>query len=410
MICPHCGKENPDGAEICQHCGEPLPPAGKPPRLLSQIQGLIPAEPVITSGALHDPAHRVPASLLPEHLSAPERGEAPQPEGTPAAAIAAGAAAATVASETPDDAPASSARPARAPTFVSSPSPEGRSYALPIIAGIFFLLILFGSLWNLMAAAEAPLRPSVKNAYAFIEILPPNARVLLAWDYDPATQGEIQLLAQPILQHLRRKGARMAFMSLRPFGPNVADDALALSNRLRPLDASAGPPPASFGFIPGESAALRSLTLSPVIASNRPAMSAQSTGLHPAQTIDAFDLIIEFSSDVASAQEWVEQTAARSQTPLLVAASGAAAPALRPYEQTRQIKALLSGYPDALAYEILLGQKGPAYAQTTAQTLALLALLGVIFLAAFRSLLVTTNVARPKTTKTRRHEGAKGEK
>ncbi len=383
MICPHCGKENPDGTEICQHCGEPLPPAGKPPRLLSQIQGLIPAEPVITSGALHDPANRVPASLLPEHLSAPKREEAPQPEETSAAAIAAGAATAAVASGTPEK--EQTPGPKTLPASASKPAPP--RIVLPIIACIFFLLILFGSLWNLLAATEAPLRPSVKNAYAFIEILPPNARVLLAWDYDPATQGEIQLLAQPILQHLRRKGARMAFMSLRPFGPNVADDALVLSNRLRPLGEPAGPPSASFGFIPGESAALRSLTLSPVITSNRPAMSAQTTGLHPAQTIDAFDLIIEFSSDVASAQEWVEQTAVRSQTPLLVAASGAAAPALRPYEQTRQIGALLSGYPDALAYEILLGQKGPAYAQTTAQTLALLALLGVIFLAAFRSLL-----------------------
>jgi hypothetical protein len=262
-----------------------------------------------------------------------------------------------------------------------------QEWTLPIIAGIFFAVILLGSFWNFLASEGAPVYPSVKNLYSFIEILPPDARVLLAWDYDPATQGELQLLAQPILQHLRRKGARMVFVSLRPFGPNVASDALALSNRLRPLDEPAGPPPVPFGFIPGESAALRSLAMSPVIASNQPAMSAQSTGLHPSQTIDAFNLIIEFSSDLSSTQQWVEQTAVRSKTPLLVAASGAVAPALRPYEQTHQIRALLSGYPDALAYEALLEQKGPAYAQSTAQTLALLALLGMILLAALRSLL-----------------------
>jgi len=118
-----------------------------------------------------------------------------------------------------------------------------------------------------------------------------------------------------------------------------------------------------------------------------PAMSALATGMHPAETIDAFDLIIEFSSDMASSQQWVEQIAVRSETPLLVAASGAVAPALRPYEQTGQIRVLLSGYPDALAYEFLLGRKGPARAQATAQTLALLLLVGVLFLAAFRSLL-----------------------
>ena len=370
MICPSCGKENPDGAEVCRHCGEPLAPAGRPPRLLSQIQGLIPAEPVITSGTLHEPDNKLPEILLPKQLAGSEVEEA----GTKA----------PPAEKSPEIGPPS--LPPSQP--VPSADSGRRNLTLPIIAGIFFAVIFLGSLWNLLAPAGATLRTSVKDAYAFIEILPQNARVLLAWDYDPATQGELQLLAQPILQHLRRKGANTVYMSLRPFGPNVAADADALSSRwqlpgLRP----AGPPPADFGFIPGNTAALRSLALSPVIASNRPAMSAATTGLKPAQDIDAFDLIIEFSADLASSQQWVEQIAVRSQTPLVVAASGAVAPVLRPYEQSGQIRALLAGYPDALAYETLMGQKGPAYAQATAQTLALLALLGVIFLAAFRSLL-----------------------
>jgi hypothetical protein len=198
----------------------------------------------------------------------------------------------------------------------------------------------------------------------------------------------LQLLAQPILQHLQRRRAHLVFMSLRPFGPSIASDALKLSRQwLPPHMVDIGPAPVEFGFIPGENAALQSLALSPVIASNRPMMSAAATGISPAQTIDAFDLIIEFSSDLASSQQWVEQIAVRSQTPLIVAASGAVAPVLRPYEQTRQIRVLLSGYPDALAYEFLLGQEGPAHAQSTAQTLAIMTFLAIIFLAAFRSLL-----------------------
>ena len=387
MICPHCGKENPEGAEICQHCGERLTPA-RPPRLLSQIQGLIPAEPVITSGRLHDPDILLPDNSIPKQLPPPPPQEA-QPESPepPVTAMAAGVAVAAAA----DDAEVETevAPESEPPELVPPPSsPSPKNVAQPLIAGLFFAVIILGGVWNLLAPAGAPLRPSVKDAYAFIEILPPNARVLLAWDYDPATQGEMQLLAQPILQHLQRKGASAVYMSLRPFGPNVAADAFNFSQRWRPPNmASAGPPPVAFGFIPGENAALRSLALSPVIASNQPAMSALATGMHPAETIDAFDLIIEFSSDMASSQQWVEQIAVRSETPLLVAASGAVAPALRPYEQTGQIRVLLSGYPDALAYEFLLGRKGPARAQATAQTLALLLLVGVLFLAAFRSLL-----------------------
>lgn len=360
-LCPHCGKENPDEVDVCQQCGERLTTKGQPPRLLSQIQGLIPAEPVITTGRLRHPDHVLPETLLPEHLPA---------------------------SSPVEERPQAAQEASRAAPAAGAALPHRHSSAsLPLIAGIFFAVILLGSLWNVMAPRKVVSQPSVENAYAFIEILPENANVLLAWDYDPTTQGELQLLAQPILQHLQRKGANMVFMSLRPFGPTIASDALKLSRQwLPPHMSGLSPAPVEFGFIPGENAALQSLALSPVIASNQPMMSAAATGLSPTQTIDAFDLIIEFSADLASSQQWVEQIAVRTQTPLIVAASGATAPLLRPYEQTRQIRVLLSGYPDALAYENLLGQKGPAHAQSTAQTLAIIALLALIFLAAFRSL------------------------
>jgi len=369
IICHHCQQENPDEAEVCQHCGTPLLAAGQPPRLLSQIQGLIPAEPVITTGKLRDPHHSLPATLLPEQIpasSAAVKAAAESQKKTPVAAIAA----------------------EQITTGPATAIWRGHKAAyLPIVAGIFFIIILLSSLWNIMAPRLVRVSPAVKDAYAFIEILPDNANVLIAWDYAPTTQGEMQLLAQPILQHLQRKRARVVFMSLHPFGPAVAADAMNLSREeMSPHMLGAETTPVEFGFIPGENAALQSLALSPIIASNQPLMSAAATGISPAQSIDAFDLIIEFSSDLASSQQWVEQIAVRTQTPLIVAASGAIAPILRPYEQTRQIRVLLAGYPDALAYERLLGQKGPAYAQTTAQSLTIVLLIGLIILAAFRSL------------------------
>ncbi len=377
IICPHCGAENPDDAGVCRDCGEPLNTAGTPPRLLSQIQGLIPAEPVITSGVLRSAEDEGPVDALPLLLPPPSTEAS-----APAAATVAAVGVATSREPAPEE-------PGPPPLVPPPAAPSDRSsWTLPIIAGVFFALILLGSLWNVLKPAGAVLRPAVKDAYAFIEILPPSAKVLVAWDYDPATQGEMQLLAQPILQHLQRKGVSTVFMSLRPFGPNMAADAYALSMQMLPPHmASAAANPVEFGFIPGDTAALRSLALSPVIASNQPAMSYRATGIHPTQTIDAFDLVIELSADMTSTQKWVEQIAVRSQTPLIVAASGAVAPALRPYEQSGQIRVLLSGYPDALAYETLLGQQGPAYAQATAQTLVLLAFLSVLFVAAFRSLL-----------------------
>ncbi len=358
MLCPHCGKDNPDDATLCPSCGRPLTSAGQPPRLLSQIQGLIPPEPVITSGQLRSPDRALPLARLP-HIP-PETASA---VGMP--------------SEARD-------QPAAA---VGTPTGAGRDAPLWIVAGVSLLVILLGSFWNMLAPLAAPVRPSVKNAYAFIDILPPNANVLVAWDYDPATQGELQLLAQPILHQLQRKRANVVFMSLRPFGPNVAADTQALTASLAPGIALAAPKPAQLGYIPGDSMALRSLALSPVNASNRPRLSALEAGMRPTQDINAFNLIIQITADLTSSREWVEQVASRADAPLIVAASGAVAPLLRPYEQTGQIRVLLAGYPDALAYERLLGQVGPATQQATSQAFLTIFFLGVIIFAALRSLL-----------------------
>ncbi|RUA15578.1 MAG: hypothetical protein DSY55_05995 [Clostridia bacterium] len=253
-----------------------------------------------------------------------------------------------------------------------------------LIPALFFLVILVGAFIQPAAARKPYASIPVKNLFSYIEILPPGSRVLLAWDYDPATQGEMQLLAQPILRHLQRKRVQIVNVSLRPFGPNVAADAQTMKQW--PMSAQAAAP-TEFGFIPGESAALRALTHSPVIASNQPRTSARTSGLRPTDTLAAFDLVIEFSASFANSQEWVEQVASRTQKPFIVAASGAVAPLLRPYQQTHQIRVLLSGYPDALAYESLLQHNGPAHRQRTAQTLALGLLLILVLIAATRSLL-----------------------
>ena len=47
---------------------------------------------------------------------------------------------------------------------------------------------------------------------------------------------------------------------------------------------------------------------------------------------------------------------------------------------------LLAGYPDALAYEYLLSQQGPATRQAASQTLLTGLFLGVVLFAALRSL------------------------
>ena len=107
--------------------------------------------------------------------------------------------------------------------------------------------------------------------------------------------------------------------------------------------------------------------------------------------------MIEFSAETSATQEWVEQIAVRQNVPLIVAASGAIAPTLRPYTQTGQIAALLEGYPDALAYEGLIG-----YRQETGQRQTAFSLVQGAFLALILVAMITAAVGAAAGARGRR--------
>ncbi len=388
ITCSNCGHENADEAKICERCAQPLDANTlPPPRLLAQIQGLIPPEPIISTGQL---SGNVDLSAI------GVREKAAEPEVD--ALLVAGAAviASQIAepeSEVVEPAPwlesdQRVAAPPPLPPHVrhKEPAKEQPSRLPLVLALLALLLVIAGLRYPLAGDVAAPRRPSVETAYTYIEILPERPQILLAWDYEPTTQGEMQLFALPILQHLYQKGARIANVSLRPTGPAVAAAAMAQFNLLRPPGIQSIPPrPVDFGFIPGDAVALRSLSVATVADSNLSAMNARTLGFGPDDTVESFDLIIEFSAETATSQEWVEQIATRLDIPVIMVASGAVAPVLRPYEQTNQIAALMSGYGDALAYERLLHIQGPATSQHTAQTLLHLLLIGVVCIALIRS-------------------------
>ncbi|NOZ71653.1 MAG: hypothetical protein GXP38_07030, partial [Chloroflexi bacterium] len=253
------------------------------------------------------------------------------------------------------------------------PPPSSPPLARWLIALFMVAFIVIGLFLGDDSTNIAPRRPSVTTAYQIIEDLPPQPRVLIAWDYEPTTQGEMQLLAQPLLLHLQRRQAHLASVSLRPTGPAVAVEALRA--------AGAEDIAYNLGFLPGEASALRTLSIAPFALASQSPTQIAAQGWEPEADIAQFDLIIELSAETATTRAWVEQVATRSDTPLLVAASAAVAPALRPYEQSGQIKALLSGYTDALAYEQWLGESSAARDQRLAQTLARLFFLVIIILA-----------------------------
>ena len=106
-------------------------------------------------------------------------------------------------------------------------------------------------------------QPSLAAAdlYAAIDALPSGSSVLVAFDYDPATSGEMDIVARAIVRHLMDREARIVAVSLLPAGPATAQGVLDVLALRRPgYKDGYGTHYANMGFIPGQAAAVRLLS------------------------------------------------------------------------------------------------------------------------------------------------------
>ena len=91
-----------------------------------------------------------------------------------------------------------------------------------------FLLMLVAVAVPILLQSRFPEQPSGLTRAVFdrIEALAPGDRVLLAFDFDPASAGELGPMATTFTYHCARKGLRMYFLALWPVGPQMIDRAI----------------------------------------------------------------------------------------------------------------------------------------------------------------------------------------
>jgi hypothetical protein len=239
-----------------------------------------------------------------------------------------------------------------------------------LLIGVAVAIPVFWQLFRPTGAARE--WPGVSAAHAAIAALPPQATVQVLWAYDPATAGELDLVAAPIVRHLLDKGATLQIVSLLPNGPATARRLIAAvhdeRSQLRrgvgeaPLD-----PPR---FLPGGVLVLPSV--------------AEQTA----------DLALVFGAEAEDVQAWLEQVAPRNRVPVVAATGAGADPLLRPYLASGQLVGLVSGYDGAAAYTALLddpptqGREQQMQVQLVGQNLATAVFL-VLILAGNLAVLIT---------------------
>lgn len=221
-----------------------------------------------------------------------------------------------------------------------------------------------------------------------VGIHPPESIALVAFDYSPAFEGEMEPLANAVVKQLLGQGMRVIAVSLEPEGQAIAGT--VLKNVTGSDDY--GSKVINLGYLPGGPIAVRRLTFEGALANAVDVQSEIRTpykdliGWPEIKTITDVNLVVEITAKPDTARWWVEQLQPAnpdySHPMLLAVVSAAAEPFVRPYWDSHQYAGLIAGINGAAALENARPQKelGPATAQLDSQSVAHLLILILMLL------------------------------
>jgi hypothetical protein len=281
---------------------------------------------------------------------------------------------------------------------------------LAIVLGIAVLsMTVLGRVQNLLGGPAFQRfldSPAAAGLVASLEVfreqtttVPEGAVVIVGMDYTPATEAEMQPLAEMVLRDLLAHGARVVTVSLQPEGAALAQQLL---DRLGG-EYAYGERTLNLGYLPGEAAGVRTLahlTELPLFAyqAAQPAAACRTLASCPAwrdaRGLEDVAMVVEVADAAQPVRWWVEQasTMPLGARPMLAAVSAAAAPTVRPYYNgpgigsPGRLRGMISGVTSAAAYEIYLGRPGRALRSIAAQSVAHLGLVVVALAGTFMGL------------------------
>ncbi|MEO8285460.1 MAG: hypothetical protein ABI670_03375 [Chloroflexota bacterium] len=243
--------------------------------------------------------------------------------------------------------------------------PDGLIYLL-VLAALLTVLIVrppFGEV-------PAPASPGVLEFYNAVEAVPAGKPVLVVYDWDASRSAEMSILSRAVMHHIMQRKLPFVTVSTVPQGPGFAQQVTTMLSE----DTQAnygytyGTDYLVLGYLPGNEAALRSLTSNFATALPLDYVNGRRTDSYPlvqggaASKIEDFGLIIELASSEADLRNWIEQVASRTNLRIVAAVPQGLEPFARPYLGVpgAGLDAVLSGTAGATQYarQLQIGGRG----------------------------------------------------
>ena len=227
---------------------------------------------------------------------------------------------------------------------------------------IFLLMFLSVSI-PILLQLQFPEKPTglAKAVFDEIEVLKEGDPVLLAFDFDPGSEGELGPMATAFVRHCCEKKLKMYFIGLWPIGPQMIDDNI---NKVIKADfpkLEYGKDYVNLGFKPGNEGVIKV-----IVTDLRELYTTDDKGTNVDQiemmdginSVQDFNLVINVSAGYVGTKEWVQYAATPypEKIRLVAGCTGVQAPLLYPYIP-QQLKGLLGAIKGAAEYEKLVIDK-----------------------------------------------------
>jgi hypothetical protein len=230
-----------------------------------------------------------------------------------------------------------------------------------------FLAMLMAVAGPILAQKTFPERPTifVRSVFDKIESLPEGSTIMISFDYDPATNGELGPMATAFLRHCCLKRHKMLFLTLFETGKPVVDQAIrrVIDTEFAALDLKPGEDYVNLGYKQGREVVIALIALNLRTSFPRDHEGTDLDDLPLTRNItnlQDLDLILDISTGYPGWKEWVQYAASPYDIPFAAGTTAVGAPQAYPYIP-EQMLGLLAAVKGAAEYEAALAEKYPPY-------------------------------------------------
>jgi len=241
---------------------------------------------------------------------------------------------------------------------------------------IIFLLIALAVIIPMLMNKSLPVRPSpiVQSIFDKVEELPTGSKVLISFDYGPATVPENQPMADGLTRHCMIKGHKIYMMAVWATGEAQANITIDTVIAKEFPEKVYGVDYVQLGFKAGNQGLINAIFTDLKGMYTTDANGADINSLPMMEGTNAltdFDFILSIASGKPGLKEWVQFAGDRGGIPVSGGVTAVEAPLLYPY-YPKQLLGFMGGLQGAAEYQAALVHKYPEYKEVSSGAIKLM--------------------------------------